>query len=113
MEILIFGFNPTWSIGYLYIWTILAGITWLFRKMENPLGWAVLAGAFGLSFGALMAPPFLLLAFERENFFSVFLPYWVSGIPFDIAHCIGNFTVCLFLFKPLSKIMTKLYPNYV
>ena len=110
MEILIFGFNPTWSIGYLYVWTILAGLTLIFHRMENPLGWAVLAGAFGLSFGALMAPPFILIMFEPETFFTAFITYWVTGIPFDIVHCIGNFAICLFLFKPLTKIMTKLYP---
>ena len=109
LEILVFGFNPLWSIGYLYIWSILAGLVLLFHRMENPLGWAVLAGAFGLGFGALMAPPFLLLSFGPARFFQSFLPYWVSGIPFDIAHCIGNFAICLFLFKPLTRLMNRLY----
>ena len=109
LENLVFGFSPMWSIGYLYVWTILAGITWLFRKMENPLGWAVIAGAFGLCFGALMAPPFLLIVFDPSDFFKAFVPYWISGIPFDVAHCIGNFALCLFLFKPLSKLINKLY----
>ena len=111
MEILLFGFNPMWSIGYLYVWTILAGLVWVFRKMESPLGWAVLAGAFGLSFGALMAPPFILIAFGPEQFFHAFIPYWATGILFDITHCIGNFVLCLFLFKPLSKIMNNLYAH--
>lgn len=110
MEILMFGFNPMWAIGYLYVWTILAGVTWIFRKMESPLGWAVLAGAFGLSFGALMAPPFLLIAFGPERFFQSFVPYWVSGIMFDITHCFGNFAICLFLYRPLTKVMRKFYP---
>ena len=109
MEILIFGFNPMWSIGYLYIWSILAVLVLIFRKMENPIGWAVLSGAFGLCFGALMAPPFLLISFEPSLFFKMFVPYWISGIPFDVAHSIGNFALCLFLFKPLCKLMDRLY----
>ena len=109
MEILVFGFNPFWSIGYLYVWSILAGLALLFRRMENPLGWAVLAGAFGLSFGALMAPAYVLISYKPEEYFIGFLGHWITGIPFDIAHCIGNFAICLFLFKPLTKVMNKPY----
>ena len=109
LEILVFGFNPTWSIGYLYVWSILAGLVLLFRKMENPVGWAVLAGSFGLCFGALMAPPFILIAFGPDRFIGAFLPYWMSGIPFDVAHSIGNFVICLFLFNPVKNVLNKLY----
>jgi energy-coupling factor transport system substrate-specific component len=34
---------------------------------------------------------------------------WISGIPFDIAHCVGNFFIALVLFKPLRQLMEKLY----
>jgi energy-coupling factor transport system substrate-specific component len=108
MEFSIFGFNPMWSIGYLYVWTVLAGVAWLFRSMQNPLGWAVLSGAFGLCFGALMAPPYLLTAFGTDRFFQAFLPYWVSGIPFDLAHCAGNFAVTLTFWKPLTACIKRL-----
>jgi len=36
---------------------------------------------------------------------------WVSGIPFDIAHCVGNFIIALVLFKPLRELLEKLYRN--
>ena len=110
MEILVFGFNPMWAIGFLYVWPLFAGLALLFRRMENPLGWAILAGAFGLIYGALMAPPYLLIALDDPSyFFQAFIPYWIRGIPFDIAHCIGNFAACFFLFKPLTKLMSKIY----
>ena len=108
LEIAVFGFNPLWTAAYLYVWTLLAGAAWLFRRMKHPLGWAVLSGVFGLCFGALTAPPFLLLTVGAENFFSAFLPYWVSGIPFDLTHCAGNFALCLLLFKPLTSVLRKL-----
>ena len=38
LEGLLYGFS-TWWITYLYVWTILAGATWCFRKMESLLGW--------------------------------------------------------------------------
>ena len=103
LEIAVFGFNPLWSIGYLYVWIILAGLTWLLRNMKSALGWATLSGAFGLAFGALTAPPFLLITLGPERFFQAFLPYWAAGIPFDIVHCAGNFAICLFLYKPVTK----------
>jgi energy-coupling factor transport system substrate-specific component len=108
LEIMVFGFNPMWSVSYLYVWTILAGLTWLLRSMDSPLGWAVLSGAFGLSFGALTAPPHVLLMFGPDQFFSAFITYWVAGIPFDLAHCAGNFAICLCLWKPLKKLLTNL-----
>ena len=35
--------------------------------------------------------------------------YWISGIPFDLMHCAGNFAIALVLFKPLRKLTEKLY----
>ncbi len=103
MEILIYGIG-TWNMNYLYIWAVLAVAAYLLRGMQSPLGWALLSGVFGLAFGALCAP---------VDFFVGDLGYvvskWVSGIPFDIAHCAGNFVIALLLFKPLRKLMGKLY----
>ena len=108
LEVAVFGFSPLWTIAYLYVWTFLAGLTWLLRSMKGAVGWAVLSGVFGLAFGALTAPPFLLITVGPNRFFQVFLPYWVSGIPFDIAHCVGNFAICIFLFNPLMKAINKM-----
>jgi hypothetical protein len=33
---------------------------------------------------------------------------WVSGIPFDLLHCGGNFVMALVLFRPLRRLMEKL-----
>lgn len=103
MEILYYGLG-TWNINYLYIWGILALAAWLLRKMEHPLGWAILSGAFGLLFGALCAPVDVFIGGVAYA-----VTKWASGIPFDIAHCVGNFFIALFLFKPLRALMDRLY----
>ena len=34
---------------------------------------------------------------------------WISGIPFDLMHCAGNFVMALLLFMPLRRLLNKLY----
>ena len=102
MEFILYGLN-LWSINYLYIWTILAVAAWLLRRMEHPLGWALLSGVFGLLFGALCAPVYLF-----TGGWGAMVSWWVSGIPFDLLHCAGNFVIALVLFVPLRRLMAAL-----
>ncbi len=102
LECLIWGIN-LWTINYLYIWLVLAALAWLFRRMDSALGWAILSGAFGLSFGALCAIVYLFV-----GGWSFALTWWTSGILFDALHCGGNFAMALVLFKPCRKILTTL-----
>lgn len=103
MEILFYGIQ-LWNINYLYIWVILALAAWLLRHMESPLGWALLCGGFGLLFGALCAPVYL---FTGGPAFAV--SWWLSGIPFDLFHCAGNFFMALVLFRPLRTLLQRMY----
>lgn len=103
LEILLYGLG-TWNLNYLYVWAILALIAYGFRRMKNPLGWALISGVFGLAFGLLCAPVDFLL-----GDIGYVISKWVSGIPFDIAHCIGNFVIALLLFVPLRALLEKLY----
>ena len=105
MELLFYGLG-TWNIMYLYIWPLLGLLAWLLRRMDQPLGWAVLSGSFGLLFGALCAPVDVAI-----GGFGYAAAKWVSGIPFDIAHCIGNFVIAMVLFVPMRKLMKKLHTN--
>lgn len=102
LELFLFGFG-LWTSSYLYIWLILALAAWLLRNMRSPLGWAVLSGTFGLLFGALCAPVCLLTGGPAFA-----LSWWISGIPFDLAHCAGNFTLALVLFHPLRRLFSRL-----
>lgn len=103
MEILVYGLG-TWSICYLYVWPILAVLAICFRKMENPVGWAILSGTFGLMFGALCGMVDVFIGGVGYAFAK-----WISGIPFDLMHCGGNFVIALLLFLPLHTLLRKLY----
>ena len=105
MEILTFGIG-TWNINYLYIWAIIVVAAWLMRKTEQPLAWAILSGVFGLFFGAFCAPVDVVI-----GGWSFALSKWISGIPFDLLHGAGNFAIALIMYKPLRRLLEKLYSN--
>jgi len=103
LEILVFGIG-TWNIPYLYIWLILFAVALAMRKMTNPVGWALVSGVFGLLFGVLSLPShWVMVGFAGG------IAWVISGIPYDIAHCAGNFVIALILFKPLRALLEKLY----
>lgn len=103
LEFVLFGVN-LWSFNYLYIWAILAGTAWLLRGMRSPVGWALVSGGFGLCFGLLCAPVY---AVSGGVMFAV--SWWISGIPYDLLHCAGNFVLALTLFAPLRTLLERLY----
>ena len=103
MEILFYGIS-IWNIYYLYVWTVLAVGAMSLRKSDQPLAWAMLSGVFGLGFGALCGIVDVFI-----GGFTYAATKWVSGIPFDLLHCGGNFGIALIMFKPLRAVMEKLY----
>jgi len=102
LELSLFGIG-LWSAAYIYIWALLALAAWLLRHMRSPLGWAILSATFGLLFGALCTPVCLLVGGP-----SFALSWWLSGIPFDLTHCAGNFAITLVLFNPLRRLFSRL-----
>ena len=105
LDIFLFGFG-TWNINYLYIWAVLAAAAIMMRRVQHPLAWAILSGAYGLLFGLLCAPVDVFI-----GGFAYAAAKWASGIPFDVTHCVGNFVIALLLFVPLRKLMEKLYSS--
>lgn len=101
------GFTAWW-IPYLYIWTILWGVTMLLPKnMPKAVSCVVyplLCALHGLFFGALYAPvQALMYGFSFEQT----LTWIAAGLTFDIIHMIGNFAVGLLIF-PISVTLKKL-----
>lgn len=103
LEILFYGIN-LWNINYLYIWAVLAVSACCLREMQHPLGWAMVSGVFGLLFGVLCGIVDVFI-----GGFPYAVSKWISGIPFDIAHCFGNFFITLVMFNPLRKLLQQQY----
>ena len=104
MEVLLYGIN-FWNINYLYVWLILAVAAMAMRRLQNPLWWALLSGLFGLAFGLLCSPVYMVVG----GSVSYGIRWWLSGLAFDIPHAIGNFIIALVLFYPMRKLLQKLY----
>ena len=98
---LIYGFHIWWAM-YLYVWPLLALLTWLFRWMTRPWQWAVFAGLYGLAFGSLCALVYL------PNGLSWVLSWIIAGAYYDLGHAVGNFLLTLVLYLPLRRALDKL-----
>ena len=97
-----------WWIPYLYVWTVLWGITMLLpkrmpAKVAVPVYVAV-CGLHGVFFGVLYAPAqALLYGYTWEQM----LAWIAAGFPFDVIHGIGNCVTGL-LILPLSEVLSRL-----
>ena len=103
MEILLYGVN-LWNLNYLYIWAVLFFGAYAMRKLKSSLWFALLSGLFGLAFGLLCSPVYMVI-----GGFSYGIRWWLAGFAFDIPHAIGNLVIAALLFAPLRKLLTKLY----
>ncbi len=111
LEGLLYGFG-IWFVSYLYVWFILWGLVMLFpgevprepkKVLLSTLLWALLAGAYGMAFGALTAIPWL-----ARGGFKTAVAYTIAGIPYDVTHMIANFILALILATPLTFLLTRL-----
>ena len=101
------GFN-LWWVPYLYIWTLLWGITMLLpKRMPRKIKYFVyplVCSLHGFAFGILYAPAQALM-FGLN--FKATVAWIVAGFPFDIIHGISNiFTGMLVI--PLSELIARL-----
>lgn len=102
----LWGFG-LWWIPYLYIWTVLWGITMLLPKNMPkklaPIVYIVVCGLHGFLYGVIFAPSQALL-FGLD--FKGMIAWIVSGFPFDIIHGISN--LCLgVLIVPIAVVLKK------
>jgi energy-coupling factor transport system substrate-specific component len=101
------GFN-VWWVPYVYIWTILWGITMLLprnmpRRVAIPV-YAMVCGLHGFAYGALYAP--------AQALFFGYTPAqtlaWIAaGLPFDALHAVGNLAAGV-LIVPLRDLLIRL-----
>ena len=102
-----------WWVPYLYVWTVLWGVTMLLPKnMPDKAAYIVypiVCMLHGLSFGILYAPgQAILYGFNFEQT----LAWIAAGVGFDIMHAVGGLAAG-FLVLPLSKLLKKLRDKYL
>ena len=104
----LFSGFATWWIPYLYIWTVLWGITMLLPKQMpkkiQPIVYMLVNACHGFAFGILYAPAQALL---YGLSFKGMLAWIASGLPFDITHGISNF-FCGVLIVPIVYLLRRL-----
>ena len=103
------GFGPWW-VGYLYIWTILWGLTMLvprgLGKRIKQIIYIAICALHGFAFGFLYLP-------VQAVFFSsdpTYLKSWwaIGFVTADVYHGIGNLIFGILLIYPLSELCLKL-----
>lgn len=103
----LFAGFAAWWVPYLYVWTVLWGITMLLpRQMPKavaPFVYAAVCGLHGVLYGTLYAPAQALL-FGLN--FDAMLAWIVAGLPFDITHGISNL-VCGILICPIIAVLRR------
>ncbi len=102
VEGLLYGFG-LWFVNYCYVWAVLVLVAYALRRHTGVIVWCLVSAFFGLGFGALCALPYFFIGGPASAF-----AYWLSGIPFDVIHCLGNGLVAALLFRPLRRCMEKL-----
>ena len=102
-EGLIYGFGWYFFV-YCYVWPILVLAALLVRRVNRSfVVWTVFGALFGLFFGPLCCIEAWVVDGWRMAF-----SYWISGIPFDIIHFVGNAALCGVLLKPLTTLLYRL-----
>lgn len=91
-----------WTIMYLYIWPLVAVVTYALRKIDSHWFWCIMSGIFGITFGALGSLVYLFTGGAKVAF-----AWWVTGIPWDIVHGVSNFIIMMVLYHPLRRVMKK------
>lgn len=103
---LLSGFS-TWWVPYLYIWTVLWGVTMLLPrnlpKKAAPFVYMVVCGLHGLFYGVLYAP---VQAIFFGLDFKGMLAWITAGFSFDALHAAGNFVGAL-LVIPIATLIKK------
>lgn len=101
----------TWWIPYLYLWTVLWGVTMLLPKKIpekiRPFIYMLVCAAHGFLFGTLYAPAQALL---YGLSFQKMIAWIITGLPWDLVHGVSNF-FCGILIVPIIKILTFLENN--
>ncbi|WNB93685.1 ECF transporter S component [Bacillus sp. NEB1478] len=93
-----------WSIGQMVAWGLIAIMSGLLGKYRHKTPWWILSlysGFCGFLFG------FIISLIMGGIVVQKFWPYYLSGLPFDFNHAIGNVIFFIVLYKPLLIVMER------
>lgn len=97
-----------WWIPYLYVWTILWGVTMLLPqkmpKAVKPVVYMIVNACHGFLFGTLYAPAQALM-FGLS--FDGMIAWIIAGLPWDFVHGVSNF-FCGMLIVPIIIVLQRL-----
>lgn len=104
----LFSGFATWWIPYLYLWTILWGITMLLPqklpKKAKMIVYMIVNACHGFLFGTLYAPAQAIL-FGLN--FKEMIAWIIAGLPWDLVHGVSNF-FCGILIIPIISVLYRL-----
>ena len=104
------GFSAWW-IPYLYLWTVLWGVTMLLpKKMPEklkPVVYMLVNACHGFLYGTLYAPAQAIM-FGLS--FDAMVAWIIAGFPFDFIHGVSNF-FCGLLIVPVIRVLTSVQHN--
>ena len=101
------GFSAWW-VPYLYLWTVLWGVTMLLpqnmpKKIAIPV-YMLVCALHGLAFGTLYAPAQAIM-FGLS--FKGMIAWIIAGLPWDAVHAAGNFFAGM-LICPIVSLLRRL-----
>ncbi|MBR6622943.1 MAG: hypothetical protein IKK91_03450 [Ruminococcus sp.] len=107
----LFSGFAAWWIPYLYLWTVLWGITMLLpKKMPEkikPVVYMVVNACHGFLYGTLYAPAQAIM-FGLS--FDAMVAWIIAGFPFDFVHGVSNF-FCGLLIVPVIRVLKSVQPK--
>lgn len=96
------GMGP-WTIAQIVAFSSIVLLFYIVKNTKIDLKYYPIIAFFsGLFYG-------FVISLVQAPFFgwAIFIPYWVSGISFDIYHALGNFVFFMILHKPLGSILNN------
>ena len=90
-----------WTLAQIVSFSVLILIVHICKKINLSIGYyPIVALLMGFTYG-------FIISLVQAPFFGwvSFLPYWISGLPYDLNHAVGNYLFFIILHPPLSRIL--------
>ena len=90
-----------WTLAQIVSFSVLVLIVHICKKINLSIGYyPIVALLMGFTYG-------FIISLVQAPFFGwvSFFPYWISGLPYDLNHAVGNYLFFIILHPPLSRIL--------